>query len=131
LGLVRFVPAGDAMRPTRITDKGLALGAQIQRLSEPAIARLVAEGEPDERCKSCAFRQGTVPSGCLQTQMDVLKAIIESVPFMCHQADKRGEICHGWYAAGVELRRREELHGPLPVTTCPWPFSPPDDREEP
>lgn len=118
-------------KPNRISAAGLELGAQILRLSEPAIARLVAEGEPDERCKSCAFRPGTVPAGCLQTQMDVLKAIIEKVPFMCHQADKRGHICHGWYAAGVEMRRKEDLLGPLPVTKCPWPFSPPDDEGTP
>lgn len=116
-------------KPNRITEDGLALGAQVIRLAEPAIARLVAEGEPDERCKSCAFRPGTVPAGCLQTQMDVLKAIIENVPFLCHQADRKGWPCHGWYASQVELKRKEKLLGPLPVTTCPWPFSPPDEVE--
>lgn len=118
-------------KPSRISAAGLDMGAQILRLSEPAIARLVAEGEPDERCKSCAFRPGTVPAGCLQTQMDVLKAIIEDVPFLCHQADRKGSPCHGWYASRVELKRKEKLLGPLPVTTCPWPFSPPDDEVTP
>lgn len=114
-------------KPTRISAAGLDLGAQILRLSEPAIARLVADGEPDERCKSCAFRPGTVPAGCLQTQMDALKCIIEDVPFLCHQADRKGWPCHGWYASRVELNRKERLLGPLPVTKCPWPFSPADE----
>lgn len=115
-------------KPSRISAAGQELGAEILRLSEPAIARLVSEGEPDERCKSCAFRSGTVPAGCLQTQMDVLKAIIEDVPFLCHQADRKGWPCHGWYASIVELKRKEKLLGPLPVSSCPWPFSPPDDE---
>ncbi len=79
----------------RVTPEGKALGEQMVRLTELWIAHLAADGEADERCKSCAFRAGTVPNGCLQTQMDVLKAVIEKVPFLCHQHDREGRICHG------------------------------------
>ena len=58
----------------RVSPEGRAIGEQQARMADGSIARLVAEGEPDERCKSCAFVRGTVPNGCLQTQMDALKA---------------------------------------------------------
>ena len=41
---------------SRVTPEGRAIGAEWVRMVEPIIAHLVAEGEPDERCKSCAFR---------------------------------------------------------------------------
>lgn len=111
----------------RVTPQGLALGEQMVRLTTPAIEALAAEGEPDERCKSCAFRAGTIPNGCPQTQLDALKAVVEGVPFLCHQHDKKGDVCHGWFAARVAIRRASEARGvPLGVTHCPWPFSPPD-----
>lgn len=122
----------DATRDhSRVTPEGRAVGAQLVRLTEKAIKALAAEGEPDERCKSCAFRLGTVPNGCPQTQMDAVKAVIEGVPFNCHQHDRLGQSCHGWYAARVALRRAEVARGvPPPVTTCPWDFSPPDPEPE-
>lgn len=112
----------------RVTPEGRAAGAQLVRLTEPTIARLAAEGEPDERCKSCAFRPGTVPNGCLQTQLDALKAVVEGVPFLCHQADRGRAPCHGWFAARVAIREAEQRKGPLKVT-CPWNFSPPDQED--
>lgn len=111
---------------SRVTPEGKAAGAQLVRLTEPWIERLAAEGEPDERCKSCAFRLGTVPNGCPQTQADALKAVVEKVPFLCHQADRKGWPCHGWVAASVAVRAAEARKGPMPIT-CPWPFSPPDE----
>lgn len=112
---------------SRVTPAGKAMGAQMVRLTEPTILQLAAEGEADERCKSCAFRLGTVPNGCPQTQSDVLKCVVEGVPFNCHQADRAGKSCHGWFAARVAIRQAEERRGtPLPVTECPWEFSPPD-----
>lgn len=110
----------------RVTPEGRAAGEQLVRLTEPAIGRLACVGEPDERCKSCAFRLGTVPNGCLQTQLDALKAVVEDVPFLCHQADRKGWPCHGWFAARVAIKEVETIRGPLGMT-CPWEFSPPDD----
>lgn len=116
---------------SRVTPQGKALGAQMVRITEPTIASLAAEGEADERCKSCAFRLGTVPNGCPQTQADALKCVIEGVPFNCHQADRAGQSCHGWFAARVALRRAEQARGtPMPVVSCPWEFSPSDEEIE-
>jgi hypothetical protein len=112
---------------TRVSPEGLALGAQMVKVTEPWIGHLKAQGESDTRCKSCAFRPGTVPNGCLQTQMDALKAVVEKVPFNCHQRDREGQICHGWFAARVAMRHAEESKGPINIA-CPWDFSPPDDE---
>ena len=76
-----------------VSPEGRAMGEQLVRVTEPRINALAAEGEPDERCKSCAFTSGTVPNGCLQTQMDALKAVVEKVPFNCHQHDRKGHGC--------------------------------------
>lgn len=112
----------------RVSPEGRELGAQIVRMTEPMVRRLAQQGEPDERCRSCAFRAGTVPNGCFQTQMDVLKAVVERTPFACHQGDRRGHLCHGWYAAQVVLAVQERTSGQkLPITKCPWDFSPPDE----
>lgn len=110
----------------RVSPVGQAAGAQLVRLVEPAIARLAAEGEPDERCKSCAFRAGTVPNGCAQTMMDALKCVIEDVPFLCHvntYRDGSPKICHGWFAAAW-------ARGDAPAGKAPWHFSPPDELIE-
>lgn len=110
----------------RVTPEGRAMGEQLVRLTEPWIEQLASEGEPDERCRSCAFTAGTVPNGCLQTQMDALKAVVEDVPFLCHQAGRKGLPCHGWFAARVAIMRTADVKGPMPLASCPWDFSPPD-----
>jgi hypothetical protein len=112
---------------SRVTPEGKALGFNLVRITEPTIAALVNEGEPDERCKSCAFRLGTVPNGCIQTQGDALKCVVEGVPFMCHQHDRKGWTCHGWYAARVAIQRADKARGTTLAVTCPWEFSPPDE----
>ena len=113
----------------RVSPEGKALGVQMARMSDKAIATLVAEGETDDRCKSCAFRFGTVPNGCAQTQLDAMKAVIEDVPFLCHQANRKGWPCHGWYAARVQMERAERIKGKFEVAKCPWEFSPEDPKE--
>ena len=118
------------MSPTkdhsRVSPEGRKLGEQMVRMTGPWIEHLAREGEADERCKSCAFRAGTVPNGCIQTQMDVLKAVVEDVPFQCHQADKKGLICHGWFAARYAINQSQKSKGALELS-CPWEFSPPDE----
>jgi hypothetical protein len=113
----------EAYEHHRVTPEGREMGEQLVRLTEPAIKQLEAEGEPDERCKTCAFRAGTVPNGCPQTQMDAMKAGLEGVPFLCHShTNGRGEYyapCWGWFAMRVALKGAE--------IKCPWEFSPPDD----
>jgi hypothetical protein len=107
----------------RVSPEGRALGDQMVRLVEPVIQHIAKLGDPDERCKSCAFRAGTVPNGCLQTQADALKAVLEQKPFLCHvdhYADGRHKLCSGWLASQWGAIDR-------PVVACPWEFSPPDD----
>ena len=114
----------------RVSPEGRVLGARMASLADRAVARLAAEaeGQDDERCKSCAFTIGTVPNGCLQTQMDVMKAVVEGIPFNCHQADRKGWPCHGWYALRAVIGATEKVKGKLvdQVGPCPWEFSPPD-----
>jgi hypothetical protein len=115
----------EARNPNRVTPEGRAVGEQIARLTEPAIQRLAAEGEPDERCRSCAFRAGTVPNGCPQTMADVVKAVIEHTPFHCHvdkYRDGHPKVCHGWFAAAW-------AQGGKPPGKVPWEFSEPDEKE--
>lgn len=118
----------EARDHSRVTPEGRAMGEQMVRLADRSIARLAADGEEDERCNSCAFRPGTVPNGCLQTQMDALKCVVENVPFLCHQADRKAWPCHGWYAARVEVKRVERARGQPLQAKCPWEFSPPDEE---
>lgn len=108
----------------RVSPEGKAMGKTMADLVAPIIAQLAADGEPGECCKTCAFRLGTVPNGCMQTQSDVAKAVFEGVPFMCHQSADFISVCHGWFAA----RQHPHLKGKhIPV---PWEMSPPDEDFE-
>lgn len=119
----------EAHNHKRTTPGGRALGRRIAAIAHRECTRLNGEGEPDERCTSCAFRTGTVPNGCHQTQLDALKAIVENVPFLCHQHGRRGQICHGWYAVRTAVTRAEAAKGPMPINEVPWDFSPPDKED--
>lgn len=118
----------------RVTPEGKAMGRNMARLADAECATLASQDEPDERCKTCAFRSGTVPNGCVQTQSDAMKAVIESVPFMCHQhQDAKGRhdrICHGWFAVRRIVDRARKAGASLP-DSAPWDFSPPDDAATP
>nr|WP_315249229.1 hypothetical protein [uncultured Duganella sp.] len=117
----------------RVSLEGRKLGSVSARLADGECAALAREGEDDERCKSCAFRASTVPNGCLQTQLDVMKALAEDIPFMCHQhLDQRGrptKVCHGWFAARRVVDRIEATSGQK-MPPAPYDFSPPDELEE-
>lgn len=82
-----------------------------------------------EMCKTCACQPKTVPNGCLQTQMDFLKAATEGRPFLCH-APKDGRMCAGWVRARAEL-----VANPLPTEAMKlierWDYSPPDEEPPP
>lgn len=101
---------------SRVTPQGRAMGKSAARLADLGCQRLQAMGLDDvtapklraEMCKTCACRLGSVPNGCLQTQMDFLKAAAEGRPFLCH-APMDGKICTGWLRARAELVAR-----PLP-----------------
>lgn len=121
---------------SRVTPQGMAMGSTAARLAELGQARLVEMGLHevkgprlrDEMCKTCACRPGTVPNGCLQTQMDFLKAAAEGVPFQCH-APHDGTLCTGWVRARAEL-----VANPLPPQAMAllkrYDYSPPDERPD-
>lgn len=65
-------------------------------------------------CRTCAFRRGSFPNGCLTTTADALKCVIETVPFYCHEDMNGGHpsrLCEGWahavsYAASPDGEAR-------------------------
>lgn len=123
------------MTHSRVTPTGQAMGnsaarlAEIgrKRLDEMGLADVKGPGLRDEMCKTCACRPGTVPNGCLLTQLDFLKAAAEGQPFLCH-APKDGKLCAGWVRARAAL-----VENPLPPQIADLlakhEYSPPDTEE--
>lgn len=107
----------------RVSVEGRMLGEQMARLYDIAEKRLGDEADEGERCKTCAFRAGTVPNGCAQTQLDISKCVAEGIPFYCHQ--NVGQLCHGWVITRIGLR--DVLPG-LAYMTKDTPLSPPDSQ---
>ncbi|MBI3230974.1 MAG: hypothetical protein HYZ45_12605 [Burkholderiales bacterium] len=116
----------------RVSPEGKQMGAIMSRLADLECASLARQGETDDRCKTCAFRAGTVPNGCAQTQSDVIKAVSDNVPFMCHaHKNSHGQynrICHGWFAVRRIVNRKEKATGEK-MPLAPWDFSPPDTQK--
>lgn len=124
------------MSNNRVTPEGQAMGSCAAKLAERGSEILSSKGLADvnhpafrdEMCKSCACRLGTVPNGCLQTQLDFLKAVVEGEKFLCH-APKDGRLCAGW------IRARAAIAGkPVPIRLrlliAQHEYSPPDDESE-
>lgn len=109
----------------RVSPEGKALGEQMARLFDIAERRLGEEADPDERCKTCAYRAGTVPNGCAQTQLDISKCTAEGIPFYCHQ--HQGQLCHGWVTTRIALGVLGEMMGWSKLTKD-TPLSPPDSQ---
>jgi len=119
----------------RVTPQGKAMGQNASRMAELGRARLIEMGLDGlkggslrgEMCKTCACQPGSVPNGCLQTQLDLLKAAHEGKPFLCH-APMDGKLCAGWVRVRAELVAR-----PLPPQVVElldkWEYSPPDADE--
>lgn len=81
-----------------MSEHGKVLGAEFAAVADAAAA---AHPEIPERCKTCAFRAGTVPNGHATTLADAMHCIIgtECGPFWCHQSlvdDKPTEVCRGY-----------------------------------
>ncbi len=122
------------MTHSRVTPQGQALGKNAARLADLGRAMLVELGLDgalaprlrSEICKTCACQPGSVPNGCLQTQLDFLKAAAEGTPFLCH-SPKDGRLCAGWVRARAVL-----VEDPLPPVVMAMlaqhEFSPPDDE---
>jgi len=89
------------MPPQQPSAHGRILGA--------AFARIADEMEPKcptvpDRCKTCAFRHGTIPSGMAGTLVQALHCVIgtDPAPFCCHQSLKDGRptmLCAGYMLA--------------------------------
>nr|WP_314540036.1 hypothetical protein [uncultured Massilia sp.] len=107
----------------RVSPEGQALGRQMARLYDIAERRLGDQADEGERCRTCAYRAGTVPNSCAQTQLDISKCTAEGIPFYCHQV--RGELCHGWVITRTGLGN--VLPG-LAHLTRGTPLSPPDSQ---
>ena len=122
------------MTHSRVTPQGLAMGKNAARMADLGLARLQQMGLAtvsapmlrNEMCKSCACRPGTVPNGCLQTQLDFLKSVHDGRPFRCH-APMDGKMCAGWVRARAEI-----VENPLPSAVSAildkWEYSPPDEE---
>lgn len=107
--LVRTVP----------TAEGKSLGKEHARFYELELSK--RPRELDDRCSTCACRLGTLPNGAPQTQMDLVKCIMDGVDFMCHEKGREGVLCHGY-----KMLKRPEGQQPKKM---PWPFS--DEPENP
>lgn len=117
----------------RVSPQGKAMGASAARLAELGRQRLQALGLDnvqaptlrDAMCKTCACQPGSVPNGCLQTQMDFLKCAAEGIPFRCHSPHD-GRLCTGWVRARAALAAN-----PLPQSAmdliAKHQLSPPDE----
>lgn len=110
-----------AIASGRISDVSIEAGYHVARLANAAVAALEAQGEPDARCKTCAFSHGTVPNHCADTLSDAIKCVVEAEPFYCHV--HVGNVCHGWYASRVATKGA--------AVKAPWPFSHEEQAAQP
>ena len=99
------------------TPTGAELGRELARLAdnaEPAARLKVPQLPP--RCASCALRAGRhLANQSPATQLDVVKCLLEKIPFHCHEPHREGEYCSGW--AMIMLTVTDEK--PVEV---PWDF---------
>ena len=96
-----------ALVPNRPSPEGRALGKELARFADQEVAKIGV----DLRCRTCAFRAGTIPNGCLPTVGDALKCAMEKHPFECHE--RPGLDCAGWMAMSSTGQ----------VAQMPYPFS--------
>lgn len=83
-------------KPNVPCEEGRALGRELARLAAPAIERAAAIP-----CASCAFKEGTVPNGCLETVNGAMECAMGGKIFWCHHGMKDGSptrVCRGWRA---------------------------------
>lgn len=95
------------------TQDGKALGKEHSRFYEQELSK--RPRTLDGRCATCAFRPDTLANGSPQTQMDVVKCIMERVPFHCHEQGREDTLCHGY----------ELLKSEAPPVKVAWEFSKP------
>ncbi len=95
---MREIPVG--MTVNAPTPEGIALGRELARFFDIEQPKVEAQFPGStERCKSCAFREGTYPNGCPETVVDALDCAVTGKPFYCHVGLVDGEpkrLCAGW-----------------------------------
>ena len=96
-------PAPEASIPNAPTPEGRALGEQVARIVAIEVAKQDARfPNAPPACNECAGTLGTLPNGCAETLMDLVKCAIEGVPFYCHKGVKEGDppkaLCRAWAA---------------------------------
>jgi hypothetical protein len=107
---VKVPPGKTRNRPTEL---GREAGFHLARLCDDA----ERSREPlHPRCRTCAFRAGSLPNRCEATVLDAHKCLIEDIPFMCHE--RKGKPCSGW----VTMRMKGS------DLKTPWPFSYGEDQ---
>lgn len=85
-----------------MSDHGKVLGAEFARIADE---QATSHPEIPERCKSCAFRDGTIPNGHAGTLVDAMHCVLgtDPSPFWCHSNMKADgtptEICAGYRLA--------------------------------
>lgn len=83
------------------SEHGRILGAEFARLAD---AMAPAHPEIPERCKTCAFREGTIPNQSAGTLLEAMHCVLgtDPAPFGCHQGLKDGvptKLCAGYVLA--------------------------------
>ena len=116
--------------PNRPTEKGRRMGRELVRLWKAAMRAALVNAPAEalaavpDRCKTCAFREGTHPNGCEETVMDAVKCVLEKVPFSCHQELKDGKptkLCAGW----IVTQRCDQ-----PPVKVSWDWTDPEMRRQ-
>jgi hypothetical protein len=119
----------------RVTELGQNLGRFSAFLAERGTLVLEKAGllglelpfQKTQMCNSCACRTGTIPNGCEQTQLDLLKAAAEGEAFLCH-APNDGKLCAGWASVRAQI-----VAQPLPKEMLQilheHEYSPPDKEQ--
>lgn len=99
------------------TPEGAELGVELARLAdsaEPAARLKVPELPP--RCASCALRAGPhLPNQSPVTLLNMVKCLLENIPFECHEPHRDGELCSGW--AMIMLAKTDDQ-----LVEVPWDF---------
>lgn len=106
-------PAAPKVGPRgRISEQSTRTGAELARIAAVGQQILAARGvELPEMCRTCALREGTIPNRCVDTQADVLKAVLEGGRFLCHEP--RGELVFGGLRYGKTSLMAAGCYGAL------------------
>jgi hypothetical protein len=106
------------------SEHGRILGTQLAWVADVMAAQRV---DVPDRCKTCAFRAGTIPSRMAGTLAQALNCVagLDPSPFMCHHSLRGGEptqLCAGYVlakSAPIELLHRALTRATLQLVELP------------